>query len=401
MKTEPEAFIFNPKHNSQQVLKILKALKQASHQLHQNPNTTFSNSPAIKALLELQHESDSILSNDPHLTPLSTHLTALKTLINSPVQRHNGLKSFIIRRVNSHEVSKLAGSIESEIDRWIGREIVETLTQTLRRGNELKEEVLIDLIEQFEARIARGFDRDLQDSILRSKVFNELESILCDSTSNDKGKSYGNYSKNIREAAAFAITELIRFNKDVFVGQVLIGETEIIRALVELSSVRSLQAVGMLIRLIKSPIVDEIESNGEIVNIIDLLTCNEMSVGAMAMECVMEIGYFGRKEAVEAMLKADLVKKLVELQRNESRGVVTDVKGWCPVRTSENNNNIEMHSFSSCVARFAVQLEVGEGLRQREKRALKQEVLKRVRDACVCEAEAATIIAEVLWGASP
>ncbi|KAJ0745204.1 putative armadillo-like helical protein [Helianthus annuus] len=394
MKTEPEAFIFNPKHNSQQVLKILKALKQASHQLHQNPNTTFSNSPAIKALLELEHESNSILSNDPHLTPLSTHLTALKTLINSPVQRHNGLKSFIIRRVNSHEVSKLAGSIESEIDRWIGRELVETLTQTLRRGNELKEEVLIDLIEQFEERIARGFDRDLQDSILRSKVFNELESILCDSTSNSKYSNHSNHSKNVREAAAFAITELIRFNKDVFVGQVLIGETEIIRALIELSSVRSLQALGMLIRLIKSPIVDEIESNGEIVNIIDLLTCNEMSVGAMAMECVMEIGYFGRKEAVEAMLKADLVKKLVELQRNE-------MQGPCPVRTSENNNNIERHPFSSCVARFAVQLEVGEGLRQREKRALKQEVLKRVRDACVCEAEAATIVAEVLWGASP
>ncbi|KAF5788205.1 putative armadillo-like helical protein [Helianthus annuus] len=398
MKTEPEAFIFNPKHNSQQVLQILKALKQASHQLYQNPNTTFSNSPAIKALLELEHESDSILSNDPHLTPLSTHLTALKTLINSPVQRHNGLKSFITRRVNSHEISKLAGSIESEIDRWIGRELVETLTQTLRRGYELKEEVLIDLIEQFEERIARGFDRDLQDSILRSKVFNELESILCDSISNGK---YSNHSKNVREAAAFAITELIRFNKDVFVGQVLIGETEIIHALIELSSVRSLQALGMLIRLIKSPIVDEIESNGEIVNIIDLLTCDEMSVGAMAMECVMEIGYFGRKEAVEAMLKADLVKKLVELQRNEMRGVVTDVKGPCPVRTSENNNNIERRPFSSCVARFAVQLEVGEGLRQREKRALKQEVLKRVRDACVCEAEAATIIAEVLWGASP
>ncbi|KAJ0701680.1 putative armadillo-like helical protein [Helianthus annuus] len=394
MKTEPEAFIFNPKHNSQQVLKILKALKQASHQLHQNPNTTFSNSPAIKALLELEHESDSILSNDPHLTPLSTHLTALKTLINSPVQRHNGLKSFIIRRVNSHEISKLAGSIESEIDRWIGRELVETLTQTLRRANELKEEVLIDLIEQFEERIARGFDRDLQDSILRSKVFNELESILCDSTSNSKYSNHSNHSKNVREAAAFAITELIRFNKDVFVGQVLIGETEIIHALIELSSVRSLQALGMLIRLIKSPIVDEIESNGEIVNIIDLLTCNEMSVGAMAMECVMEIGYFGRKEAVEAMLKADLVQKLVELQRNE-------MQGPCPVRTSENNNNIERHPFSSCVARFAVQLEVGEGLRRREKRALKQEVLKRVRDACVCEAEAATIIAEVLWGASP
>ncbi|KAF5776448.1 hypothetical protein HanXRQr2_Chr12g0524401 [Helianthus annuus] len=78
------------------------------------------------------------------------------------------------------------------------------------------------------------------------------------------------------------------------------------------------------------------------------------------------------------MLEADLVKRLVELQRCENGDV-----------------------FGSCVARFAVQLEVGEGLRQREKRELKQEVLKRVREVSVCEAEAATIIAEVLWGASP
>jgi len=48
-----------------------------------------------------------------------------------------------------------------------------------------------------------------------------------------------------------------------------------------------------------------------------------------------------------------------------------------------------------------VQLEVGEGLRQRERRAFKQEILVRVREACVSDAEAATIIAEVLWGSSP
>lgn len=381
MEPQPQAFIFKPKHDSQQVLKILQALKQASHELRINPlsnNKTFSSSPAIKALLELQHESQSILSDDPHLLTLSNHLTALKTLINNLCdtrQRSNGLKSFLIRRVNSHEISQLAGSIESEIEAWIDREFVELVTKTL--GSETKEEVLIDLMERFEERLSRGFDRDLQNSILRSKVFNELETILCDCKSSK-------YSKKVREASAFVITELIKFNKDVFVGQVLIGET--VRALISLSTVRSIQALSILIKSIKSPIVDEIESNGEIPKIIDMLTSNDLSIQTMAMECVLTIGYYGRKEAIEAMLKADVVKKLVELQR-------MNVKG--------ESNTARMHPFSSCVARFAVQVEVGEGLRRREKRALKQEMLTRVREACVCEAEAATIIAEVLWGASP
>ncbi|KAK1417198.1 hypothetical protein QVD17_26322 [Tagetes erecta] len=380
-KPKPKPFIFKPKHDSQQVLKILQALKQASHDLHKNPdfnNITFSSSPAIKALLELQHESETILSDDPHLLTLSNHLTALKTVINNSFdarQHYNGLKSFLIRRVNSHEISQLAGSIESEIEAWIDREFVELVTKTL--GTETKEEVLIDLMEQFEERIAKGFDRDLQNSILRSKVFNELETILCDCKSTK-------FSNKVREASAFVITELIKFNKDVFVGQVLIGET--VRALISLSSVRSIRALSMLIKSIKSPIIDEIESNGEIPKIVDLLTSNDLSKQTMAMECVLTIGYFGRKEAIEAMLKADLVKKLVELQR---------------MSVKSESNTTRMHPFSSCVARFAVQVEVGEGLRRREKRALKQEVLTRVREAHVCEAEAATIIAEVLWGASP
>ncbi|KAK9078814.1 hypothetical protein SSX86_002872 [Deinandra increscens subsp. villosa] len=388
MEAEHEAFIFNPKDDSKQVLQILEALKQASHHLQKNPNSNkidghnraSSCSPAIKALLELEHESESILSNDPHLTTLSAHLTALKTLIHNSCnarQRSNGLKSFLTRRVNSHEISRLAGLIESEIQAWIGREFMVILTQTLRRADETKDEMLIDLIEQFEERIAGGFDPELQDSILRSKVFTELETILCKS----------NFSKNVREACGSAITELIRFNKDVFVGQVLIGET--VRALISLSSVRSIQIMCVLIASIKSPIVDEIESNGEIPNIINFLTSNDLSIRAIAVDCVLEIGYFGRKDAIDAMLEQDLVKKLVELQRSETR--------------CENSNEIERHPdpFPRCVARFAVQVEVGEGLRRREKRALKQEVLRKVREVCVCEAEAATIVAEVLWGASP
>ncbi|KAI3524404.1 hypothetical protein L1887_03059 [Cichorium endivia] len=391
MEGGAETLSFTSKDDTQQVLKVLEALKQASHDLQKNPDSKktdgdvcYTCSPSIKALLELENESESILSNDPHLTTLSAHLTALKTLIHNAYnsrQRNRGIRSFLIRRVNSHEISRVAGLIESEIQAWIDREFIETLTQTLRRADETKDEVLIDSMEQFEERIARGFDHELQDSILRSKVFTELETILCEST----------FSKKVREASAFAIAELIKFNKDVFVGQVLMGKT--VCALISLSSVRSIQILSTLIKSIKSPIVDEIVSNGEIPKIISFLSSDDSSIRIMAMDCVLEIGYFGRKDAIDAMLEEGLVKKLVELQKSEMGGVLMDVKG--------ESMNIEMHPFASCVARFAVQLEVGEGLRQREKRALKQQVLKRVREAHVSDAEAATIVAEVLWGSSP
>ncbi|CAI0629439.1 unnamed protein product [Linum tenue] len=149
----------------------------------------------------------------------------------------------------------------------------------------------------------------------------------------------------------------------------------LIHALVSLGTWKSVRLLCSLIKLIRSPLVDEIEYSGEIPRIIRLLDCKDQETKVMAMDCVLEMGYFGRKEAIDAMLGEGLIEKLVELQRS--------------------------HPFASCVARFAVQLEVGEGLRQREKRALKPEILRRVKEGCVSDAEAATIVAEVLWGSSP
>ena len=57
--------------------------------------------------------------------------------------------------------------------------------------------------------------------------------------------------------------------------------------------------------------------------------------------------------------------------------------------------------FASAVARFAVQVEVGEGLSPREKREAKLEILRRAREAAVSPAEEATVRTEVLWGATP
>ncbi|CAK9141819.1 unnamed protein product [Ilex paraguariensis] len=407
------------KEETQLVLKVLEALKQASHELQANPSTHSAESDsasAIKALLELETESNSILSNDPHLSNLSKHLTNLKTLIDTLQKsgsRH-GIRSFLSRRVRTHEISRVAGSIESEIQAWIDRETMVNLTRALQQFlspaiplSSSEEDKFLDIIDQFRNRLAQGFSSELQDLILKSKVFSDLESVLCGV----------NFSKRVREKSAYAIADLIKFNKDVFVGQVLMGQT--VRALISMGSMASLEVVCSLIKLIKSPLVDDLEANGEIQKIISFLSLDDLLMKMTAMDCVLEIGYFGRKEAIESMINAGLIKKLVELQRSELGGDLIDLgkfdeereKKGVEVDEFERNGMgrrenrerrfLESHPFASCVARFAVQLEVGEGLRQREKRAFKQEILKRVREASVSDAEAATIVAEVLWGSSP
>lgn len=394
-------------HPNPQVLTVLEALRQASHHLQTNPtlNSDNSNSSAIKALLELETESNSLLSSDPHLSALSRHLSSLKDLVHTlQKSRGHSLTSFLTRRASTQSISRVAGSIESEIRAWIDRERVEDLTRALRELAD--DDELVKLLTQFENRVSQGFSHELQDLILKSKVFSLLESVLCNP----------NCSKKIREHSGFAVSALIRFNKDVFVGQVLMGRT--VLALIAMGSRSSLTVLWSLIKSIKSPLVDEIESNGEIPKIISFFSSQDLDIRIAAVDCAFEIGYYGRKEAIEAMLKEGVIEKLLELQRSEMGGILiemgwfneeenmksfdgVDIEGIRRSRDSREKRFLETHPLASCVARFAVQLEVGEGLRQREKRDFKQEILGLVREACASDAEAATIVAEVLWGSSP
>lgn len=394
-------------HPNPQVLTVLEALRQASHHLQTNPtlNSDNSNSSAIKALLELETKSNSLLSSDPHLSALSRHLSSLKDLVHTlQKSRGHSLTSFLTRRASTQSISRVAGSIESEIRAWIDRERVEDLTSALRELAD--DDELVKLLTQFENRVSQGFSHELQDLILKSKVFSLLESVLCNP----------NCSKKIREHSGFAVSALIRFNRDVFVGQVLMGRT--VLALIAMGSRSSITVLWSLIKSIKSPLVDEIESNGEIPKIISFFSSQDLDIRIAAVDCAFEIGYYGRKEAIEAMLKEGVIEKLLELQRSEMGGILiemgwfneeenrksfdgVDIEGIRRSRDSREKRFLETHPFASCVARFAVQLEVGEGLRQREKRAFKQEILGLVREACASDAEAATIVAEVLWGSSP
>ncbi|CAL5198686.1 unnamed protein product [Lathyrus oleraceus] len=348
-----------------QLMQVLEALKQASHNIQKHPNHFLDSdySPSIKALFQLQ----TILSTD---SILSQHLNRLKTLIDSLHNSKPSLKSFLTRPLATHSITKLAAAIESELQTWIDHETIITLSRHVSTINNDNENELLLLLTRFSHRVSQGFNRELQQLVLNFKLFSSLESLLFDDKS----------SHRIREHAGNAISALIRFNKDVFVGKLCMFPT--VRALIDIASVRSIEVLCSLIRSIRSPIVDEIESNGEIPKIIALLNSHETKLSVLAMECVLEIGYYGRKEAVEGMLKEGVVEKLVELQRSEV-------------------NNGRNSDFANCVTRFSVQLEVGEGLRQREKRDLKSEILMRVRKACVSDAETATVVAEVLWGTSP
>ncbi|XP_077216576.1 uncharacterized protein LOC143851134 [Tasmannia lanceolata] len=402
MEEEEEEEEETEKTHQNQVLTVLEALKEASQKLQNEPKNT-TNSYAIKALLELEPESN-IFYNDSNLCTLSQHLSHLKTLVQNlhNSEENTGIRSYFRRRAIGCEISSIAGLIETEIQAWIDREKVENLVKALAKGED--EEEKVKLLIELENRVSQGFDRELQEVVLKSKVFSELESVLCNPIA----------SKRIRERSAFVIAGLVQFNKNVFVGEVLMGRT--VRAVITMGSASSLQVLCSLIRSIKSPLVDEIQSNGEIPKIISFLDSDDMEIRMVAMDCVVEIGYFGRKEAIEGMIEEGLVRKLVEMQRsrnggdliemgrfeeNEDEVFIEGVEIEPKRKKSKERRFIEKHPFASCVARFAIQLEVGEGLRQREKRAFKQEVLRRVREATVSDAEAATILAEVLWGSSP
>ncbi|XWS27065.1 hypothetical protein CRYUN_Cryun26dG0084500 [Craigia yunnanensis] len=180
------------------VLKVLEALKQASHELqaHRTHNSAHSNSTAIEALLDLETESDSILSKDSSFSTLSQYLADLKTIVET-LERTSGygLGSFLTRRVSTHSISRVAGSIECEIQAWIDRESIESLIKGLKEPWRNEDE-LVRLLTQFEDRVSQGFNREFQNLVLKSKAFSVLLSVLCDP----------NCTKRIREDAAFCVS---------------------------------------------------------------------------------------------------------------------------------------------------------------------------------------------------
>jgi predicted nucleic-acid-binding protein len=370
------------------VLTLLNALKEASKDLQIKTNPlaflfkTDSKS-AIEALLELESKAIAIFSTHPNLHNLSHSLTTLKTLIeNLENCKGYGLKSIFQRQVTAYKISQASSTLESEIQTYLDRVIVINLVKTLQEHHQNEDEQ-VKVIVEFEQRLSKGFDLEFQDLILRAKLFTLLERMLIEPFS----------SKRVKEESAMAIAELVKFNKNVFVGLVLMGPT--IKALITMASECSIKVLSLLVRFIRSPLVDEIFSNGMIPTIVGFLLSSDLCLCVAALDCVLELGYIGRKEVVEALLQQELIKILMDLQRREG---LCDVE---EIREKGVDFDFDDCVFDGCVSKFAIQLEVGEGLSSEEKREVKLEILRLVKEASRSDAEFATISAEILWGSSP
>lgn len=374
---------------NRRVLTLLEALKKTSKDLRSNPispTNTHNSETTVEALSKLEAEAAAVVSTNPNLFNLHRLLCSLKTLLET-LEKSQGysFKPLLRRQITNFRISQAACKLEAEIQAFLDRESVQNLVRTLQESAD--EEQKIKVLADFRKRVGQGFDRDFQELVLRAKVFSILESLLCDSMC----------SKRVRDEAALVVDALVRFNKNVFVGLVFMGPT-INGALTSIGSCCSIQVLCSLIKFIRTPLIDEMESNGEIRRIINLLSTEDLSIRAAALDCILELAYFGRKEVVEEMLEEKLVEKLMELQRLEhgSDEIERENNGEVCVEAEVENN-----PFGSCVASFSVQVEVGEGLSKIEKREVKREILRRVREASVSEAESSAIEAEVLWGSSP
>ncbi|RDY14293.1 hypothetical protein CR513_00661, partial [Mucuna pruriens] len=360
-----------PKHR---ILTLLNTLQEASKHLHTSPFSflfrTHSRA-AIDTLLDLEAKAHAAFSADSTLRNLSHILSSLRTLIQKLDKYHGYAPQSLLRRhVTNYKISHLARAIHSEAQSYIDRATVRDLVDALQEPS-CEEEQQVKALHEFQQRLSQGFDLGFQDLVLRAKVFTLLECALCEETS----------SKRVKEEAAMAIAELVTFNKNVFVGLVLMGPT--IRALIAMPSACSVRVLTSLIKFVRSPLVDEILCSGEIPTIVGLLRSRDLGLRVAALDCILELGYIGRREVVDSMLQVGLVGILMDLQRG----------GCC-----ESDCDF---AFATCVSRFAIQVEVGEGLSPEEKREVKLEILKSVEEASESEAEFATVSAEILWGSSP
>jgi hypothetical protein len=382
-------------------LKVLRALRDAARTVESGGSSSV---PALHALLALEASADDLLAGDPDLRALRRLLARIRALSwrAEPSSSHadgTGVVGEVrarCRRCKARRgIARAAGEAASEIQAWADRELAARLVAALRRGKHSDARARA-LLAELESRLAAEgrFDARLQDAVLRHGVFAAVEARLTDPA--------------VGDGCAAAVLALVRFNRDVFVGPVLMGPA--VGALVSAaassssSSTAPLRALNGLVDAIRTPLVDELHGRGELPRLVSLLCGAAPRVRALALELVLRVAYYGRWEVLDALLAEGLVKRLLCLQRSDGclgagvGGSATDTDGEGPDTAALSASR---RPFVSAVARFAVQVEVGQGLGPRERRLAKLDILRRVREAAVSPAEEATVLAEVLWGATP
>ncbi|KAB2619046.1 hypothetical protein D8674_014915 [Pyrus ussuriensis x Pyrus communis] len=332
---------------------LLESLKKASKDLQSNPISIIYNNydinAAIEALLELGTKADPIISGDPSLFTLNQLLSNLKTLLEK-LQKLQGYGLRSLSPPPSHQLQDFPNwvRLEAEVQAHIDRKNVWGFVKTMEEDSE--DDWKVKALMILENRLNQGFDKDYQELILRAKVFSILEFITY--------------------RAALAVLALVKFNKDVFVGLVLMGP--IVRALIQMGSSCSIQVLTWLVKIIRTPLVDESMEKSQ-----------ELSASWGRMTWRFERRDELRSDRIDAW--EDLIEKLMNLQRLETK--MEEGEGKFP--------------FSRCVAGLQCWWRLAGLEEQSEKRGFKMEILRRVREASVSDAEAASVVAEVLWGSSP
>ncbi|KAL4334836.1 hypothetical protein GQ457_07G037710 [Hibiscus cannabinus] len=262
----------------------------------------------------------------------------------------------------------------------------------------LHEMLILEVMDHDTFRKGYSLPRFLGRQIINYKIYQVAYAIETEIQAYFDRESVQNLVGTLEESA----------DEDEKVKVLVEFEKRLSRALISMSSCCSIRVLSLLIKFIRIPLVDELEAHKGIPRIISLLSSENVGIQAEAIDCILGIAYYGRREAIEAMLEAGLVEKLVELQGLEKRSNV-DENGTAneecsksdPKMESEEEGHVRNCPFEGCVARFAVQLESGEMLSKKERTEFKLEILRIVREASVSEAEIASIVAEVLWGSSP
>ncbi|KAM3224035.1 hypothetical protein ACQJBY_057428 [Aegilops geniculata] len=365
-------------------LNVLRALRDAARSVEAGQDG--EDGPALRALLALEAAAHDLLAGDPELHPLCRLLATIRALSLCASEEAagggvvGGLRARCRRCKARRGVARAAGGVAAEIQAWADRELAARLVAALREDDDARARALL---AELEARLlgagsAGRFDARLQDAVLRHGVFGAVEARLGD-------------PGGVGDGCAAAALALVRFNRDVFVGPVLMGRAVgalVAAAASHASSPAALRALNGLVAAIRTPLVDELHARGELPRLVALLCAPAGALRAPALELCLRVAYYGRREVLDALLAEGLVKRLLCLQRTAAED-------------TDTADEEERAMASSAVARLAVQVEAGQGLRPREKRAAKLEILRRVREAAVSPAEEAGVLTSVLWGATP
>lgn len=398
------------------VSRAVKALVEAAQQLQEDAASVEGVENLIERLKHLLAQEKQQLAYSRQNSENRFRISSLQNLIQhleSQVQRarkvarRRGLKYYLASISNTvlgHELGRIGQSMESELQSWLDQQGVRELVDTLCKDSE---DAKVKAISSFEAAVRKGYDAQLQDTILSAGLVERLSSSLRP----------GAASWRVQREGAFALCALLEFNKDIFVSMVIMAK--FVENILSLMSVEPDEHVLILVCVLKSAlsagkavIVDEIYSKSGVEKIVVLLDHKPQPLQHAAMDCVFELAYYGRIEVVKKMLELEVIQKLAKLEHSNMAGHLPAVETANRTKQGIETNtcDLDVHippirlddghaaqPFTKAVTRFALHLAIGTGLRKRERRALKLEFLKQIKDVMHDDAEIANITAEVLW----